>query len=181
MVMKGDAPVLESGGTADLHYGGVPGMHFPPATVDRLLNDGDSVTLGGTALSARLTPGHTKGCTTWTFEVREGGRAYSVAVVGSPNVNPGYRLFDNRAYPTIADDFERTFQVLRSLRPDIFLGAHGAFFNLARKYERVQRGERYAFVDPEGYALFVEERERAYVTEREKQRRARLPESKSDP
>lgn len=83
IVMNGDAHVVENGGKTDFHYGRVPGMHFPPATVDRVLQDGDSVTLGGTYLVARLTPGHTKWCTTWTFEVREGGRAYNVAIVGS--------------------------------------------------------------------------------------------------
>ena len=100
------------------------------------LRDGDEVRLGGAVLVARLTPGHTKGCTTWTMKVEEAGRTYDVVIIGSPNVNPGYRLVGNAAYPQIADDYERTFRVLKALPCDIFLGAHGSYFDLAAKYGR---------------------------------------------
>ncbi len=99
---------------------------FPVTKVDRVLHDGDEVKLGGTVLVAHKTPGHTKGCTTWTMKVREGGKTYNVVIVGSPNVNPGYKLVGNAAYPTIAQDYELTFRTLKSLPCDVFLGAHGA-------------------------------------------------------
>src|SRR5262249_32515599 len=88
MVMEGDVPVVESGGNADFQYGHVARNLYPPAKVDRVLHDGDEVKLGGTALVAHLTPGHTKGCTTWTLKVQENDKSYDVVIVGSPNVNP---------------------------------------------------------------------------------------------
>ena len=124
MVMNGDESVVESGGRTDFQYGGDTTMRYPPTAVDRVLHDGDKVTLGGTSLVAHLTPGHTRGCTTWTMQVQESGRTYDVVIVGSPNVNEGYKLVKNAAYPEIAADYERTFRVLRSLPVDVFLGAH---------------------------------------------------------
>ena len=74
-----------------------------------MLHDGEEVKLGGTVLVAHLTPGHTKGCTTWTFKVEDGGKTYNVVIIGSPNVNPGYRLVNISGYPKIAEDYEKTF------------------------------------------------------------------------
>jgi metallo-beta-lactamase class B len=88
---------------------------YPAVKVDRVLHDGDEVKLGGTVLKAHLTPGHTKGCTTWTMQAKDGGKTYDVVIVGSPNVNAGYKLVNNAAYPQIASDYERTFRVLKSL------------------------------------------------------------------
>ena len=93
-----------------------------------MLEDGEEVKLGGVTLVARLTPGHTRGCTTWTWRVESGGKPYDVVVIGSPNVNPGYQLAGNKDYPEIADDFARTFQVLKALPCDVFLGAHGGYY-----------------------------------------------------
>ena len=81
-------------------------------------------------LTAHLTPGHTKGCTTWTMKVSEGGKSYDAVIVGSPNVNAGFRLVNNAKYPRIAGDYSRTFEVLKSLHCDIFLGAHGDYYGL---------------------------------------------------
>ena len=173
MVMEGDVPVIESGGARDFQYGSTPSSRFPSASVDRILRDGDEVTLGNALLVARLTPGHTKGCTTWTMRVSEGGKAYDVVIVGSPNVNPGYKLVGNTQYPQIADDYERTFRVLSSLRGDVFLGAHGGYFDLEAKHARMKAGAATAFVDPEGYRNFVADRERAFRTELAKQSQAR--------
>ena len=165
MVMDGDVSVVESGGRTDFQYGNPAKNDYPPANVDRVLHDRDTVSLGGNVLIARLTPGHTKGCTTWTLKARDNGRTYDVAIVGSPNVNPGYRLIGNEKYPGIAADFERTFRVLASLPVDIFLGAHGSYFDMERKYERWKRGEKTAFVDPQGYREFVRDRELAFRRE----------------
>jgi len=162
MVMDADVPVVESGGKSDFQYGNIGWLHFPPTKVDRVLHDLDEVSLGGTVLVAHLTPGHTKGCTTWTMKAREGGTTRNVVIVGSPNVNFGYRLVNNRCYPQIARDFQRTFRVLRSLPCDIFLGAHGGFFDLETKRSRGDPdSQRRAFRDHDGYVKFLAEREQA--------------------
>ena len=168
MVMEGDVPVVESGGKADFQYGGVASNLYPPAKVDRVLHDGDEVKLGGTVLVAHLTPGHTKGCTTWTMKAQENGKSYDVVIVGSPNVNPGYKLVHNAAYPQIAQDYERMFHVLKSLPCDVFLGAHGSYYGMEEKFARVKdRGN--PFIDPEGYRKFVAEKEQEFRTEWKRQ------------
>ena len=108
-VMDGDVPLVESGGKKDFFYGKDAEMLFEPAKVDRVLHDRDEVKLGDVVLVAHLTPGHTKGCTTWTMKVVEGGKSYNVVIVGSPNVNTGYKLVGNSLYPQIVEDYERTF------------------------------------------------------------------------
>jgi metallo-beta-lactamase class B len=170
MVMDADVSVVESGGKDDFNYGKDPLTQYPPVKVDRVLHDGDAVALGGATLVAHLTPGHTKGCTTWTMTVDESGKRYDVVIVGSPNVNPGYKLVGNSAYPQIADDYERGFRVLKSLRCDIFLGAHGAYYHLEDKYARMKTAGVSAFVDPKGYAAFIAARERAFRAELDKQK-----------
>ena len=170
MVMEGDASVVESGGKTDFQYGNEPASRYPPTKVDRVLHDGDEVKLGAAVLVAHLTPGHTKGCTTWTMKVEEAGRTYDVVIVGSPNVNPGYRLVRNAAYPQIAADYERTFRVLKGLPCDIFLGAHGNYFDLETKYARLKEGGPGPFIDPAGYKKYVAEREQAFRTELAKQK-----------
>jgi metallo-beta-lactamase class B len=171
MVMDGDVPVVESGGKADFQYGGTPENLYPATKVDRVLHDGDEVKLGGAVLVARKTPGHTKGCTTWTMKARDGvdGKLYDVVIVGSPNVNPGYKLVNNAAYPEIAQDYERAFRVWRALPCDVFLGAHGGYYGMAEKFARVKGGATNPFVDPEGYKSYIAERELAFRAEWKKQ------------
>lgn len=170
MVMDGDVSVVESGGKTDFQYGNDPSNHYAATSVDRILRDGDEVKLGDTVLTARLTPGHTKGCTTWTMKVKDGLKTRDVVIVGSPNVNPGYNLVDNKLYPSITGDFERTFAVLKSLSCDYFLGAHGSYFDLEAKYARMKGGAAAAFIDPEGYKNFVADREQAFRRELTKQK-----------
>lgn len=171
MVMDADVSVVESGGKTDFQYGNTPANLYRPTKVDRVLHDGDEVKLGDTALVARLTPGHTKGCTTWTIQVTERGKHYNAVIVGSPNVNPGYKLVNNDAYPQIADDYDRMWKVLKSLPCDIFLGAHGAYFGLEAKYPQMKNGPG-PFVDPDGYKKFVTEKEHEFQTELAKQKSA---------
>jgi metallo-beta-lactamase class B len=170
MVMDGDVSVVESGGKTDFQYGNDPSNHYAATSVDRILRDGDEVKLGDTVLTARLTPGHTRGCTTWTMKVKDGSKTRDVVIVGSPNVNPGYNLVDNKLYPSITGDFERTFAVLKSLSCDYFLGAHGSYFDLGAKYARMKGGAAAAFIDPEGYKNFVADREQAFRRELAKQK-----------
>lgn len=159
MVMDADVPDEES--TA----AGRPGAH-----VDRVLHDGDVVELGGSKLTARLTPGHTKGCTTWTMQVEDGGRKLNAVIIGSPNVNPGYILVGNKNYPQIADDYVKTFKVLKSLPVDLFLGAHGGYFGMLAKLNRMKPGGPNPFVDPAGYKAYVSEREAAFLKEWDRQK-----------
>src|SRR5262249_5636128 len=147
-----------------------PDALYAPTSVERVLHDGDQVKLGGAVLTARLTPGHTKGCTTWTMKVKDGGKTRDVVIIGSPNVNPGYNLIDSKAYPQMARDFERTFTVLKSLPVDYFLGAHGAYFDLETKYPKLKAGDTTVFIDPEGYKNYVADREQAFRTELAKQK-----------
>ncbi len=177
-VMDGDAGVVESGGRTDFQYGSDPTMHFAPAHVERVLHNGDTVSLGGVVLTAHLTAGHTRGTTTWTMDEREGderegGRTLHVVIVGSPNVNPGYKLLGNKVYPHIAEDYKRGFAVLNRLPCGIFLGAHGSYFGMKEKYARFKDGDRDAFVDPAGYKAYVAERRQAFEAELQRQSSAK--------
>jgi metallo-beta-lactamase class B len=169
MVMDADAPEIEAGGKGNFQYGKSANSLFKPVRVDRVLHDGDEVKLGDTVLVAHLTPGHTKGCTTWTMKAREKDKTYDVVVVGSPNVNPGYKLVNNDLYPQIAQDYERMFRVLKSLPCDVFLGAHGNYYGMEAKFARVKDGGTNPFIDPEGYKSYVAEREQTFRAELKKQ------------
>jgi metallo-beta-lactamase class B len=170
MVMDADVPVVESGGKADFHYGDDPTALYPPAKVDRVLHDGDEVKLGDAVLVAHITPGHTKGCTTWTLKAKEGARIYHVVIVGGPGVNRGYKLVGNTRYPDIAKDYERTFRVLKALPCDVFLGAHGGYFDMEAKLARRKDGAESPFVDPKGYQSFVADKEKDFRAEWDKQK-----------
>jgi metallo-beta-lactamase class B len=171
MVMTQDVAVTESGGRADFQYGNVESAHYRIAKVDRSLNDGDEVKLGGVTLTAHLTPGHTKGCTTWTMKAQDGGKTYDIVIVGSVNVNAGYKLVNNGAYLQIAADYERAFRTLKSLHCDIFLGAHGNYYGMEQKVAAMRPGGRNVFVDPAGYKSYVADREQAFYAALEKQKK----------
>jgi metallo-beta-lactamase class B len=119
--------------------------------VDRILHDGESVTLGGSTLVAHLTPGHTRGCTTWTMKVQDGGTTYDAVIIGSVGVNPGFKLVNNTDVPQIADEFTRAFRVMRSLPCDVPLASHPAMYNLAEKHAKLTAGGPNPFIDPAGY------------------------------
>jgi len=159
-VMNGDDKVIANGGKGQYLY---TDARWQPCPVDKVLKDGDKVTLGSTTLIARHTPGHTAGCTTWTATVGKGKNKKLVVVVGSPNVNPGFQLVKNTAYPRIADDFNRTFKVLNSLKCDYFLGAHGNYYGMHAKYPRQKAGAKVSpFIDPAGYRDYIELKEKAF-------------------
>lgn len=158
MVMDADVPEVEDGGLSDFYYH----SRWAPAKVDRVLHDGDTVSLGGSVLTAHLTAGHTKGCTTWTLKVPDGGKNYDVVIVGSPNVNTGYKLVNNSKYPQIASDYARSFRVWESLPCDVFLGAHGNYYGMQEKYLKLHAGGANPFIDPAGYRSYIDERQRAF-------------------
>jgi metallo-beta-lactamase class B len=160
-VMEGDAPVIANGGKGQYLY--TDDDAWKPCAVDRVLKDGDTVTLGQAQLTARLTPGHTRGCTTWLMRATDGGKAFNVVIVGSPNVNPGYALVTNRDYPEIADDYTKTFRLLKALPCDIFLGAHGSYYGMEAKFARLQKNPKTnPFIDREGYRAYVDDRAKAF-------------------
>jgi metallo-beta-lactamase class B len=168
--MQGDAIVKEltGGATVMAMEQDVPalkGMKAPsgkPHPVDRVLKDGEQVTLGGATLTAHLTPGHTRGCTTWTMRMPEGGRNYEV-VIACAGLQEDARLVNNKNYPEIADDFAKSIKTYKSLQPDVFLGAHSWFFDLAGKYKRLG-GAANPYIDPAGYKKWVDNMERNYNT-----------------
>lgn len=161
MVMKGDAELVEAGGRGDYLFG--DNMPFPAVKVDRVLADGDTVALGGITLKAVHTPGHTKGCTTWTTAIVDAGRTLSVVFAGSTAVNPGTVLSGMTTYPGIAADYERAFRVQASLTPDVWLGAHAGFYGMAAKREKQKAGGPNPFVDPEGWKQSVASRREAHA------------------
>ena len=169
MVMDADVPEIEAGGKGNFQYGDSPTSRYQPTKVDRVLHDGEVVKLGDAVLTAHLTPGHTKGTTTWTMKAKEGDRTYNVVIIGSPNVNAGYKLVNNALYPQIASDYERMFRILKSLPCDVFLGAHGNYYGMEAKYARMKEHAANPFIDPEGYKRYVAEREQTFRTELAKQ------------
>ncbi len=169
MVMDGDVDVVESGGKTDFQYGESTASSFPVTKVDRMLHDNDEVKLGETTLVAHKTPGHTKGCTTWTLKASEGGKTYNVVIIGSPNVNPGYKLANNQKYPGIAEDYETMFRVLKSLPCDVFLGAHGDYYGMEDKIKRISANGPNPFIDPGGYKKYVRDKETTFRAELKRQ------------
>ncbi len=170
MVMDADVPDVESGGKKNFAFGHQEGiLLYPTAKVDRILHDGDQVQLGDTTLIAHKTAGHTKGCTTWTMALTDKDQHYNVVIVGSPNVLSSYNLIHDPKYPQMAADFERQFLTLKTLPCDIFLGAHGGYYDMLAKYERLKAGDTHAFVDPGGYQTFVAEAEQTFRAKLAKQ------------
>ena len=169
--MEGDALVKElSGARVMAMEQDVPWLRKmtpgnKPHPIDKILKDGEQVSLGGTTLTAHLTAGHTPGCTTWTTKVEDSGKSYDVLIVCSIGFNAGYVLVDNKDYPSIADDYVRSFKLLRTLPVDVFLGAHGDFYNLRTKYMSLQQGGANPFIDPAGFRTYLDEKEKAFTTE----------------
>ena len=145
-----------------------------PHPIDRVLHEFDRVTLGDTTLVARLTPGHTRGCTTWTTETMESGRSYDVVIMGCIGANGRIVLVDNADYPDIADDFKRTYALLRSLEADVFLGSHNDHYNMVEKHAAIGRGPN-PFVDPEGYHHAIDNYEKLFNYKLEEQSKAAVP------
>jgi metallo-beta-lactamase class B len=142
-----------------------------PHIIDRVLHDGDTVSLGGMTLVAHLTPGHTRGCTSWSMKVQDGGKTYDVVIIGSIGVNPGYQLVNNTQIPRIADEYMQSFKVLRGLPCDIPLGSHPAMYNMMEKYAKIGAGPN-PFIDPAGYQKEIDINEQAFTLRRAEQMKA---------
>jgi metallo-beta-lactamase class B len=165
--MEGDALVKEWTGAKVMAMAeDVPALERmrpgnKPHPIDRVLHDGEEVSLGGATLVAHLTPGHTKGNTTWTTKVTESGKTYNVVIIGSMGVNPGFNLVDTKNGPPLAESYVKTFQVMRSLPCDVPLASHPAMYNMAAKYARIGKGPN-PFIDPEGYKKEIDISELAF-------------------
>jgi metallo-beta-lactamase class B len=158
-----DAPVIESGGQGDWAYGSR--YRWVPCPVDQIVQDGEAVTLGGVTLVAHLTPGHSRGATTWTTTVDndDDGRPLAVVFFPSGNVPPGARLVNNPDFPGLTAAFLGSFATWRALPCDLFLGAHGDFFDLQRKWKRLQSGAHpNPFIDPAGYRKAIDDAEKNF-------------------
>jgi len=159
LASEGDAPLLRSGGHGDFRFGDT--LTFPPIAPDQIVHDGEAIRLGNQTVVAHLTPGHTKGCTTWTTKIRDGDKVYDVVFVGSQSALD-YKFVGQESYPGITADFERSFALLNHLPCDIFLASHGSFFHFVEKHERLLRGDANAFIDPNGYKAYLRESEQEF-------------------
>jgi metallo-beta-lactamase class B len=159
----GDARALETGGEDDFIPWPKDTILYAPAKVDRIVKDGEQVTLGGVTLTAHLTPGHTRGATTWSMDADDRGTTRHVVFFSSASINAGTRLLNNPLYPDFVRDFETTFSKLQALPCDIFFAPHGGQFAMADKFARLERGEKEnPLVDPAGWQRLVAGAEKAF-------------------
>jgi metallo-beta-lactamase class B len=161
-----DAIVLESGGKKGFH----PLGDYKPVKVDRIIKDGDTVTLGKWTLTAHLTPGHTEGNTTWTTTVNERGKRLNVVFAGSMSINPGVRMINNPTWPGIREAYATSFATLKSLPCDVFLGPHAPFFDMEAKVPKIGSGKANPFIDPAGYQRYINRWEKDYLDQIAKER-----------
>jgi metallo-beta-lactamase class B len=162
LTSEADKPVLADGGRSDFRSDGRE--LWRPLTADGTVGDGKKVRLGNVTLVAHLTPGHTRGNTTWTTTVEEGGRKYNVVFVGSMGLNREVPLVGNTRYPRIAEDYARSFAVLKRLPCDVFFAFHANHYNLAAKKARLDKQpDPNPFVDPQGFRAYIEKNERAFL------------------
>jgi metallo-beta-lactamase class B len=165
-----DAPLLERGGKDDPNFGDK--YVFEPTKPDETFVSGKHVSLAGTTLTAHVTSGHTKGCTTWTTKVRDRGLDLNVIFVCSVS-SPGYRLIGNRKYPEIEQDYISSFSWWEHQKVDVFLGSHAGFFDLEGKAKLQRSGAKInPFIDPKGYREFIENNKKAFTEKLKTQRSA---------
>lgn len=151
---EADAKLLELGGKNDPNFG--DRFPFEPVEADRTFTDGWQFSVGGVVMTANVTPGHTKGCTSWTTTVKVRGRKLTAIFVCSVTA-PGYTLVGNRNYPEIASDYEATFKRLKSMKVDVFLSSHASAFDMSEKLERRKADTKVnPFIDPKGYSDMLE-------------------------
>jgi len=182
MVMDGDVSVVETGARTDFLSPSPNVPTYAPVHVDRVLHDGDTVTLGGVTLTAHKTAGHTRGCTTWTMRSHLQGEPAetmrNIVIVGGTGfwseyhfvVTPGHPV----SYPGIVQDFQHTFSVLRALPCDVFLGAHGGYFDMLTKLKRYPQDGPHVFIDPDGYKKFVADAQETFEKALSKQEAAAI-------
>jgi len=163
-----DGPIIAAGGRGDPFLKGAR-FEYEPVKPDVILKDGQKVTLGTWTLTAHVTGGHTKGCTTWTFPVTVAGKVRQAQVHCSSSVLPGYKIGKTETYPGQTADYEKSFATWKSLPCDVFLASHASFFGLAAKKQALDAGKLDAFVDPAGCKAFYAKQEAAFRAELKRQ------------
>lgn len=147
---------------------------FPPVRADHIVRDGQALHLGGMTLTAHLTPGHTRGCTTYTMPIEDAGTHHDVIFYCSTTTG-GNPLVGNKQYPQIADDYRRSFALLRTLKADVFLAPHARFFDAHAKAARARPGAPNPFIDPGELQRYVAASERDFEAELAKERAGGKP------
>ncbi|MBZ5634821.1 MAG: subclass B3 metallo-beta-lactamase [Acidobacteriia bacterium] len=130
--------------------------------IDRLVDDGQTVTLGGTTLTAHIMPGHTRGCLAWSTNLKENGKTYYTFIECSLN---GRFVQTLDQYPGILDDFRATYKKARTFPVEVFLSSHASFYGMAEKYAKLEKrgpNDPNPFVDPDGYKAHVDEYEKSF-------------------
>ena len=163
-----DGAIIAAGGRGDPFLKGER-FYYEPVKPDVILKDGDKVRLGGWTLTAHITPGHTPGCTTWTFPVTVAGKVRQALDHCSSSVLPGYKLGKTETYPGQTADYERSFRVWKSLPCEVFIASHGGFYGMKAKKAALDAGKADAFVDPAGCKAFYEKAEATFRAELAKQ------------
>jgi metallo-beta-lactamase class B len=167
----GDAATLNSG--HQLSYGpGQDDTHFPAVAVDRVVGDGDTVSLGGVTLTAHLTQGHTKGCTSWSTTATSAGKTYQVVFACSLTV-AGNQLVGNPKYPNVVADYRHSFTVLRHMPCDVLLTAHPEFFRMQEKVAKAHSSGPNPFIDPGELKEMVDSAESDFDQELARQKKHR--------
>ena len=163
-----DGALMARGGKGD--FGLKDLAPYPPVIADRTLVDGQKVSLGGVTLTAHLTPGHTRGCTTWTLPVRVAGKVRQALILCSNSILPPYRLdAAHESYPGIAADYEKSYAFWRGAPCEVFLASHGIFFDMQAKRAALLAGKTDAFVDPAGCKAWFDKGYAGFRAELKKQ------------
>ena len=173
IVSEGDKELLESGGKADFRFGDTPGTRFEPVKVDQTFKDGEKISLGGIELTAHHHPGHTKGATSFTLNVQEGGKTYRVIIANMGSINPGVTVTGMAKYPDIGKDYARTFLAQKDMKIDVWLASHAGQFRMHEKYKPGDAFNPERFVDPAGFLTAVQRLEKAYMDQLAKERAAK--------
>lgn len=165
---EADGTIVANGGRGDPFIKGAR-FEYDPVKPDVWVKDGDKVKLGELTLTAHITGGHTKGCTTWTFPVTVAGKVRQALDLCSASVLPGYKLGKTETYPGQTADYQKSFATWRALPCDVFIASHGAFYGMKAKKAALEAGKADAFVDPAGCRTFVDGAEARFKAELAKQ------------
>ena len=163
-----DARVLEDGGFSDAHFGGR--QTFEPVSVERIIQEGDRIELGGVSLAVHEHPGHTEGSSSYAMTVRENGRDYRVLIANMGTINPGKQLVVDPTYPGVSNDFAGTYSNQKAMEVDVWVAAHASQYGMHGKWQQGQAYSADNFVDPAGFVAAVERLERIYYEQLQQER-----------